>query len=917
MTRRRTKRNNRRRVFRLILTCLSLFLAIFLLGKKLGFFTPHVRPITQDAKQWLDQYAHSPAAELSVAQRQQALSAEVSIYQYGPEDLAVADGQVVVQNILAVLLSPGYGEEHAHTLASQLNAEVVSKNTIIDLYELRFQNCSLQDLSAIKDQLSAMEGVEAAYQQTILQNPLGQTTHETKTPNDPWEHNAKGPDGWNEARPSGTNWGLEAIKAPSAWQLFQQRKQADITIGIIDGYTGLQHPDLGNITLGIEKDKKIMPDKGLPTDMEKNQLAKWKHLADHGSHVAGIIGADFNNGIGISGVYPDASMVLICNFPQTYDTVMNGITALVSKHHARVINISLGDDVNQTINEENEIVDPLIKDTAAQQEAASLRDKTMHFLGRLVNKGYDFLIVQAAGNARRIYTDILGFKLEKLEAYDCVHNGLFSAITREETEEWLTGKTEYAGLDAKDLRNRILVVGNAEMNGYGGYRYHTSSCGGPNTDLAAPGVDILSCSYEDGYYLSNGTSMAAPYAAGVAGMVWAINPRLTGPEVHKILIDSARVIVSSSNRKPTYQLLPVDHQFDQDTWLLDAHAATQAAVDSLPASQPRDKDDFTGHWDWRLLQVSQREKKRLHDAFALQTGKTPVLEAFFRAADQGQGIATGVFYCADAQGWVEYTLLDAKGFGQAVQTNIISKYCPVTKRLRRLADVQPFVADDGVLLLHGFVWEDSRADSSGYSQRSASIEGIENLGNMHYSYGSGLFEIETQAASPGNAATGLHRLVFMAVHNRRLYTLKGKPLTKEGLQAWTNGAQILKDVANCGATLEHLLHYPNDVVEVVFSLPHGQEKMYYIVYIGIREGTLYYLDVPLLIHTAWNNAGALPTTVWTTADTLQQAMFPTMANPLLRPDAMDSPENDQFKKIVFCKGIDELLKTIQPMETLD
>ncbi|ARS90807.1 S8 family serine peptidase [Natrarchaeobaculum aegyptiacum] len=50
---------------------------------------------------------------------------------------------------------------------------------------------------------------------------------------------------------------------------------------------------------------------------------------------------------------------------------------------------------------------------------------------------------------------------------------------------------------------------------------------GPEIDLAAPGVSVLSTTLNDGYTRASGTSMAAPVVAGVAGLVLSRYPDLT------------------------------------------------------------------------------------------------------------------------------------------------------------------------------------------------------------------------------------------------------------------------------------------------------------------------------------------------------------------------------------------------------
>lgn len=61
---------------------------------------------------------------------------------------------------------------------------------------------------------------------------------------------------------------------------------------------------------------------------------------------------------------------------------------------------------------------------------------------------------------------------------------------------------------------------------------------GSTVDVSAPGVDIYSTVPDDTHGSKDGTSMACPLAAGLAGLVWSCNPALTHDQVRQILIDT-------------------------------------------------------------------------------------------------------------------------------------------------------------------------------------------------------------------------------------------------------------------------------------------------------------------------------------------------------------------------------------------
>ncbi len=62
---------------------------------------------------------------------------------------------------------------------------------------------------------------------------------------------------------------------------------------------------------------------------------------------------------------------------------------------------------------------------------------------------------------------------------------------------------------------------------------------GPNLELVAPGIGILSTYPSNSYATLQGTSMAAPHVAGVAALVWSKYPVLTNHEVRDRLAQTA------------------------------------------------------------------------------------------------------------------------------------------------------------------------------------------------------------------------------------------------------------------------------------------------------------------------------------------------------------------------------------------
>jgi thermitase len=132
-------------------------------------------------------------------------------------------------------------------------------------------------------------------------------------------------------------WAHQVSEVPRAWSTTRGRE--DVIVAVLDSGVDYTHPDLaGRIING--------PDFGEGKD--------GKDMDDHGTHVAGIIAANADNGIGIAGVAPRSKVLnLKMTYPvmdlgqfagMTYDefTMAKAIQYAATDGHAKVINISYG-----------------------------------------------------------------------------------------------------------------------------------------------------------------------------------------------------------------------------------------------------------------------------------------------------------------------------------------------------------------------------------------------------------------------------------------------------------------------------------------------------------------------------------------------------------------------------------------------
>lgn len=208
-----------------------------------------------------------------------------------------------------------------------------------------------------------------------------------------------------------------------------------------------------------------------------------KENVKHGTHVAGIIAAQRNNGIGMDGVANNVKIMSIRAVPDgdEYDKDIALAIRYAVDNGAKVLNTSFG----KYYSPHADWVYDAIKYAASK----------------------DVLIVNAAGND--------GFDLDTVNVYpnDQFDNG-------------------------SEVADSFLTVG--ALN----YKYGSemvanfSNYGKTNVDVFAPGVKIWATTPLNTYEFLQGTSMASPGVAGIAATIRSYYPKLSAKQVKQILMDS-------------------------------------------------------------------------------------------------------------------------------------------------------------------------------------------------------------------------------------------------------------------------------------------------------------------------------------------------------------------------------------------
>ncbi|GAA6396765.1 S8 family serine peptidase [Solibaculum mannosilyticum] len=462
-------------------------------------------------------------------------------------DFNESNGIPYVNNEVVVFIKQSATSEEIETLFHNFEADVEESMADICVYKLIFNDAmSYDDLESLIKELKANSIVDNAYLNTITEFDLDAIDEEgdfeyqnPSYPDDPWNH-----DTWNVDVPNGENWGMEAINAPGAWGYLSQLN--DVKIGLIDTMPDTSHEDL---TFSNSNCSCLFIDENTG-EITTNKYAL--SADDHGTHVSGIMAAKWNNKTGVSGVMGDKGELYYC---EVYYDSKGKISSYATAYSYLLALKTLIDQDVQVINI-SQHTNRLIGFAASHGNQNAINylsmqaDLTEKGLLRIISKREDankpdFVICVSAGNSNHIY-----YYKDNKEPY-----GYRSEITIWERIKYFFGWRGEIGdsqalynnflnlMDADEVKNRVIVVGaigiDSEMSTPNNTRYSYAyfSNVGARVDIVAPGVDIYSCTV-NGYDFLDGTSMATPHVSGVAGLIFACNPSLSGPDVKNILLSS-------------------------------------------------------------------------------------------------------------------------------------------------------------------------------------------------------------------------------------------------------------------------------------------------------------------------------------------------------------------------------------------
>ncbi|MGB3494132.1 MAG: S8 family serine peptidase, partial [Elainellaceae cyanobacterium] len=306
------------------------------------------------------------------------------------------------------------------------------------------------------------------------------------------------------------------IDAPEAWAI--QQGSRDVIVAVFDTGIDYNHEDLANNMWrnpneiagnNIDDDNNGFIDDVFGADFSNNDGDPMDGLSNdgfaHGTHVAGIIGAEGNNGEGISGVSPEVSLMAINMLEGDRlpgNSQLQAAFDYAIGNGAQIINASWSSfPIDSEGNSLWKNIDDFIEDTS---EANGFYKKLTDTI-----RTSDVLLVASAGND--------GVDIDSNSPIWPANLNLPNVITVQST-------------NSSDRPSSI-----EDGNGF------NTNFGFTTVDVGAPGSDIRSTLPGNNYGPASGTSMAAPHVSGIAALLLAENPDLRPADVKKILMETVDV----------------------------------------------------------------------------------------------------------------------------------------------------------------------------------------------------------------------------------------------------------------------------------------------------------------------------------------------------------------------------------------
>jgi len=226
----------------------------------------------------------------------------------------VATATSYVPNEYIIHVKPGTSKTALNTVVKKMGAELVNSIALSNTYKIKIvNNTNLIPTISRYGKLGTKPVMDRIQPNYIY--------HMTALPNDEY---------WDKL------WNMRLIKMPAAWNI--AKGSESVTVAVVDTGVATDHPDLAaRCVSGYD----FIDNDSDPYDLQ-----------GHGTHVAGTIAAQGNNGIGVVGVCWDnvkimPIRVLDADGYGTSESIINGLSYALT-HGVDVVNMSLGGAYSDT-----------------------------------------------------------------------------------------------------------------------------------------------------------------------------------------------------------------------------------------------------------------------------------------------------------------------------------------------------------------------------------------------------------------------------------------------------------------------------------------------------------------------------------------------------------------------------------------
>jgi subtilisin family serine protease len=224
-------------------------------------------------------------------------SLPIGLNMEGVQVETLADGVNAVKGIVLIDFKDGVGADYIRFIEGKYSLKLIGSIAYQNTFQFRYESMTEDVVTSMLLNIKSENMVLNARRDLIVSSNW--------YPNDPYYPESE----WNDDYTTGKNWNLKSIKAKEAWDYLYhgplERSHSPVSMGVIDNGFRYGHPDF-KIS---ETDSRL----NISNDFVKNPILSLDSSPSHGMHVAGIMGAVGDNGLGIIGVAYKSSKIYACD----------------------------------------------------------------------------------------------------------------------------------------------------------------------------------------------------------------------------------------------------------------------------------------------------------------------------------------------------------------------------------------------------------------------------------------------------------------------------------------------------------------------------------------------------------------------------------------------------------------------------